>query len=234
MKKLERELENLKERVAQMGDLTQTMVAEAVAALFDPGNDDHHDQVRSDERRLDQMQLDVDKEAVRLLTVYGPVAANLRLVLSVTRINAELERIGDQTVSMCNHIELMASESDRQPLPQFQGMAKLVGAMLYDALKAFRLDDSDKARSTMANDNLVDVLNDDIVHELLGGGSPPPSDAAAKAAAKDVAGSVAQIMISQSLERIGDQACNICEQIIYMVEGHDVRHLPLEHRSPKQ
>lgn len=220
MKKLERELENLKERVAKMGDLTESMVVEAIAALFDPQDNSHYERVLAEEDRLDQMQLDVDKEAIRLLTVYGPVAANLRLILSVTRINSELERIGDQTVSMCNHIQLMASKSETGLRDQFQGMAKLVRAMLYDTLKAFRLDDAGKARSTMANDNLVDVLNDEIVRELLGGGP----ERAPGANARNIAASVAQIMIAQSLERIGDQACNVCEQIIYMVEGADVRH----------
>ena len=224
MKKLERELENLKERIATMGDLTQTMVAEAVAAVEDPQDGSHYERVLEGETRLDLMQLEIDKEAIRLLTVYGPVAANLRLVLSVSRINSELERIGDQTVSMCNHIQLMAANSDAEPLPQFQGMAKLVQAILYDTLKAFRLDDAAKARATMASDNLVDVLNDEIVRELLGGDPDSPQ----VSTPADLAGSVAQIMISQSLERIADQACNVCEQIIYMVEGADVRHANVE------
>ncbi len=220
MKKLERELENLKQRVAEMGEVTESMVAEAVAALWDPHEDGHYQRVLDEEDRLDRMQLDVDKEAIRLLTVYGPVAANLRFVISVARINSELERIGDQTVSMCNHVHLLRSKSDAAPPAQFQGMAKPVRAMLHDALKAFRLDDGVKARATMASDSLVDVLNDEIVSELLGGDPGRPADAAAR----NLTVSVAEVMISQSLERIGDQASNICEQIIYMVEGADVRH----------
>jgi len=220
MKKLEQELENLKHRIAEMGDLAQSMVEEAVLALSDPQDDEHHRRVLDDEARLDQMQLDVDKETIRLLTVYGPVAGNLRLVISAARINSQLERVGDQTVSMCNHIQLLASHSDAPPLGQFESMTKLVRTMLYETLKAFRLDDAVKARSTMASDNLVDVLNDEIVRELLGNDSDQSDDAAAR----DVAASVAQVMISQSLERIADQACNVCEQIIYMVEGTDVRH----------
>jgi len=220
MKQLERELDNLKERIAKMGDLTQQMVAEAIEALSDLRNEKHCQQVLTDEERLDQMQLEIDKEAIRLLTIYAPVAANLRLVLSISRTNSELERIGDQTVSMCGHIQLMAAASDASLMPQFNGMAKLVRAMLYDALKAFRLDDAGKARSTIGSDNLVDVLNDEIVRELLGGGIEKTNGDSPRG----VAVSVAQIMISQSLERIADQACNICEQIIYMVEGADVRH----------
>ena len=220
MKKLEKELENLKHRIAEMGDLAQAMVEEAVLALSDPQDDKHHQRVLADEERLDQMQLDVDKETIRLLTVYGPVAGNLRLVISAARINSELERIGDQTVSMCNHIQLLASQSDAPPLEQFEGMAKLARTMLYETLKAFRLDDAVKARATMASDNLVDVINDEIVRELLGR-DPDQSDCGSTRA---IAASVAQIMIAQSLERIADQACNVCEQIIYMVEGADVRH----------
>ena len=218
MKKLERELENLKHRIAEMGDLAQSMVEEAVLALSDPQNDEHHRRVLAEEARLDQMQLDVDEEAIRLLTVYGPVAGNLRLVISAARINSELERIGDQTVSMCSHIRLLASQSDGPPLEQFRSMTKLVRTILYETLKAMRLDDAVKARATMASDNLVDVINDQIVRDLLGC-NPEQSGCGS---ARDIAASVAQIMISQALERIADQACNVCEQIIYMVEVTDI------------
>lgn len=228
MKKLEQELEALKERVSKMGDLAQSMVTEATAALFDPQEKNRYARVLAQESRLDQMQLDVDQEAIRLLTVYGPVAGDLRLVLSVSRINSELERIGDQTVSMYGHIRLMALKSNARPLGQFESMSKLVRTMLYDALKAFRLDDDAKAKATMASDNLVDVLNDEIVREVLGSGAEKPDGTPAK----DIAGSVALIMISQSLERIADQACNICEQIVYMVEGVDVRHRPDDRQVP--
>ena len=220
MKKLERELENLKHRIAEMGDLVQSMVEEAVMALANPRDGQYHQRVLADEERLDQMQLEVDKETIRLLTVYGPVAGNLRLVISAARINSELERIGDQTVSMCNHVALLASQSDVPPLEQFERMAKLVRTMLHETLKAFRLDDAVKARSTMADDNLIDVINDDIVRELLGNDNGQGDSETAR----DIAVSVAQIMISQALERIADQACNVCEQIIYMVEGTDIRH----------
>jgi phosphate transport system protein len=228
MKKLEHELDALKERVAAMGDLAQSMVTEATAALADPQNEDRYRSVLAQEDRLDQMQLDVDKEAIRLLTVYGPVAGDLRFVLSVSRINAELERIGDQTVSMYGHIRLMASKSDAAALGQFEGMTKLVRTMLYDALKAFRLGDAPRAKATMASDNLVDVLNDEIVREVLGN-SPERPDGLSP---EDIAGSVALIMISQSLERIADQTCNVCEQIVYMVEGIDVRHQSPDYRPP--
>lgn len=222
MKKLEQELDRLREHVAEMGDLVESMVAQAVQALSDPENRSLYERVLTEEDRLDQMQLDIDHEAIRLLTVYGPVAANLRFVLSVSRINAELERIGDQTVSMCNHIQLMVSRGDVTPLPQFQGMAKLVRAMLHDTLKAFRLDDSRKAKSTMAQDDLADVLNDEIIRELLSANGGESS----AGRPEEIVASLAQVLIAQALERIGDEACNVCEQIVYMVEGADIRHRP--------
>ncbi len=221
MKKLEHELDLLRQRVATMGDVAESMVDLAVQTLADPQDRPLYEKVLGDEDRLDQMQLEIDAEAIRLLTVYGPVAANLRLVLTVSRINSELERIGDQTVSMCHHIQLLASTDDVAPLPQFHAMAKLVRAMLHDALKAFRLDDSRKAKSTMGSDDLVDTLNDQIIRELLGGRAHGSSESSG---AEELLAPLAQILIAQSLERIGDQACNVCEQIVYMVEGADIRH----------
>ena len=222
MKKFEHELDVLRERVAKMGDLVESMVAHAIEALTEPEESSHYERVLAEEERLDQMQLDIDAEAIRLLTVYGPVAHDLRIILVVSRINSELERIGDQTVALCNHLQLMVTKSDTRPLAQFLRMAKVVRAMVHDALKAFRLDDSHRAHTTMASDNLVDTLNDQIIRELLGDGAeqPPPGTR------KDVVGSLSQILIAQALERVGDEACNICEQIVYMVEGADIRHSP--------
>jgi len=221
MKKFEQELGALRERMAEMGDLAESMVARAIQALWAPGNAAHREKVDADELRMDQMQLAIDAEAIRLLTVYGPVAANLRFILSASRVDSELERIGDQTVSMCHHVQLMVSHGDVAPLPQFERMTKLVRNILHDAVKAFRLEDSARAKSTMAEDEMVDALNDQIIRELL---QSDDEQAPPRRGPEDIAAALAQILIAQSLERIADQACNVCEQIVYMVEGADIRH----------
>jgi phosphate transport system protein len=173
------------------------------------------------EEQLDQMQIEVDREAIRLLTVYGPVATDLRFVLMVARINSELERVGDQAVNMCEDLQLMASKTNAAPLPEILKMSKLVAGMVRDAMAAFIQEDVRKAEEVLATDDVVDALNDQIVRELLS--DQVVRDAIAEPK-PDITDSLALILISRSLERIADQATNICEEVIYMIKGADIRH----------
>ncbi len=220
MKKFQQELNALRQRIVEMGNLTERMVGQAIDAIWDPHNQKRMEEVLADEERLDRMQVDIDREVIRLLTVYSPVAGDLRFILSVSRINAELERIGDHATNMCEGVQLMVSKSNAEPLPEFHKMAQVVRGMVNGALNAFLHDDSRKAQQTIANDDMVDALNDQIIGELL-------SHEVVRevlVSEKDIAGPLAQVLIARSLERIADQSTNICEEVVYMVRGDDIRH----------
>lgn len=196
------------------------MLASANKAINDRDNEALYSKVLEDEDRLDLMQLDVDREAVRLLTVFGPVASNLRFVLMASRIASELERIGDHAVNMCESLRLMAAKTEASPLPQLVKLSKVVGGMVHDANTAFVEGDTRVARGTIAHDDLADALNDQIITELL-------SDEVIRGAMNkpdEIAGALAQVLIARSLERIADQSTNICEEIIYLIKGQDIRH----------
>ena len=219
MKQLEQELEALRSRVIEMGSLTESMVVQAIDAVA-KANIHVIGPVFEAEERLDQLQVEIDGEAIRIMTVYSPVAGDLRLVLSVSRITAELERIGDHATNMCESLQLMTSQSNARPLAELVKMGGFVKEMVRDALTAFGQRDSKKAMATIASDNMVDALNDQIVKELL-------QDEVVRdvvEAKRDIAGSLSQILIASSLERIGDQATNISEEVVYMVDGSDIRH----------
>jgi phosphate transport system protein len=220
MKKLENELDQLRRQIIDMGNLTEKMVVGAIDALSVPGWSEVVQQVMAQEEELDKMQLRIDKEAVRILTVYSPVAADLRLVMSVSRMSSELERIGDHSVNMCESLRLMLAKTELTFLPTVKKMAEVVKGMVSDALNAFVQGDFRKAYATIANDNIVDALNDQVVEELLN----LQLVRSALAGPKDVAGALAQLLITRSLERIADQATNISEEIVYMVKGRDIRH----------
>ncbi|MCA9262662.1 MAG: phosphate signaling complex protein PhoU [Planctomycetales bacterium] len=220
MKKFDHELAGLRQRVVEMGNLAEKMVAAAIDAVTSANRDELIKSVEQAEEELDDMQVSLDKEAIRLLTVYSPVAADLRFVMSVSRINNELERIGDHAMNMCEAIQLMESKSDNPPLAQIEKMAVVVKEMMADALNAFLQDDIAKARETIASDDMVDALNDQIVEELL---HPEIVRQAADGRA-EIADALSQILIGRSLERIADQSTNISEEVIYMVRGQDVRH----------
>lgn len=224
MKKFEHELNQLRQRVVEMGNLTETMVTQAIEVVFDPHNQTLFDTVIREEERLDQTQVAIDKEAVRLMTIYSPVAADLRFLLSVTRINNELERIGDNAVNVCEAVQLMASKTEMPPLPELKKMADLVRGMISDALNAFVQNDIHRAEATIASDDMIDALNDQVIGELL----DDQTVHEVLANQRNITGALAQLLIARSLERIADQATNISEEVVYMVRGLDIRHQPPE------
>ncbi|MCA9198073.1 MAG: phosphate signaling complex protein PhoU [Planctomycetales bacterium] len=220
MKKQEQEWEGLRRRVIEMGNLAEAMVGVAVEAITSSEVDSLIKKVLQQEEQLDKMQLAVDKEAIRLLTVYSPVAADLRFIMTVSRITGELERVGDHATNLCESIQLMTAKTHVTPSENLQKMGSLVSTMMHDALDAFARNDMLAARSTIAQDDMIDAINDQVLEELL-------SDQLVRevlSGTKDIAGSLAQLLIARSLERIGDQATNISEEVVYMVKGDDIRH----------
>jgi phosphate transport system protein len=224
VKKFDQELASLRTRVVEMGQVAQSMVEMAIAAMTDL--DAVYDRVLQAEDRLDQMELDIDHECVRLLTVYSPVAANLRFILSVSHVNNALERIGDQAVGLCHTIDFAGKHESAggEALPKLKQMGEIVQAMIRDAILAFVDENAVLAESTIAQDDAADALNDQVMREVLGG-----TGGRENGKARDVSGALTQILIAGSLERFGDQATNICEEVIYMVQGWDVRH---SHKNP--
>ncbi len=135
---------------------------------------------------------------------------------------------GDQVVNVCESLQLLQTKPDRPALPEIQRMADLVCQMLDDTIAAYFDNDADKAELTRSHDDLVDALNaqvikkllsDEVLHEVLTG-------------TQDIADALAQILVARHLERIADQAVNICKEVIYVVRGEDVRHVG-EHATQK-
>jgi phosphate transport system protein len=223
MKKLDHELEVFRQQLIDMGNLTERMFRQAAEALVDPRKSDLSRVIADEENRLDLMQLAIDKEAIRLLTIYSPVAGDLRMIMSISRITAELERIGDHTMNMCESVQLLLSRGEIDLPPAVLRMATVVSGMLHEALDAFAQQDISKAHSTIAADNIVDALNDQIMGALL----DMEFVRDVLAGASDMASALGQLLITRSLERIADQATNISEEVVYMVKGDDIRHRSL-------
>jgi len=222
MKKFDHDLEALQDRVAEMAGLTQSMVALATAGVLDRTKN-VRDQVEAKEAQLNDMQTSIDHEAIRMLTVYSPVATQLRYVLVVTHITAQLERIGDQVVNVCEALDLMQSSVDHEVLSDLKKMSELVGQMIQDAFASYFEKDAAKAETTRSHDDVIDALNASIIKRLL-------SDEVLHGVLKgtqDIADALAQILLARHLERIADQAVNICKEVVYLVRGDDVRHAHL-------
>ena len=214
MRKFELELDSLKNRLLEMGQVAERMVARASEALVQRDRKIVAD-VLAGEERLDRFQVEIDGEAVRLITVYTPTAKDLRFLLMVVRINTEIERIGDQAVNNCEYVEMFLSNPPARPLHDLSRMTDIACEMVHGALAAFASEDVDMARQVVALDDQVDALNRQTFTDLLADSADDPDT---------VKRSMSLILLARSLERIADHAENICEEVVFLVKGEDIRH----------
>ena len=214
MKKFEEQLKSLKTQMMEMCSIAEQMISLALEALI-RRDASIIEQVLEREQKINQMQIAIDNEAIRMMTIYGPVAMDLRFLLMVARINTELERLGDQSVNMCEYIQLFLGEPQLKRLIDIPRMAEITRGMVHDAIEAFHDGDAEKAENVLGKDDLVDALNDQIFSDLV---------TFMREDSQAIKRALALILIARSLERMADHATNISEEVIYLVKGEDVRH----------
>jgi phosphate transport system protein len=167
------------------------------------------------EKRVNQDHKAVDEACVKLLALQQPLAADLRLIVATIKINSDLERMGDQAVNIAHNTERYLAEEALKPLADLPEMAAQVKSMVRDAIDAFVRRDLELARRVLKQDDVVDNLKDkifiDVLHVL-------------KTEIGKLPQGLSLILIARNLERIGDHATNIAEDIIYALTGEDVRH----------
>ncbi len=221
MKALDSQLSGLRERVITMGNVTLQMVSHVDDVLARPQDETLLREIFRQEEELDRLQVDIDHLAMQLLVLYCPVAADLRMLMSVSRLTVELERMGDQVVNLCQSLHLLPGSGHACLLPEIQELAQVVKQMVADTLEAFIQGDSPKAQSIIQRDLQADTLSHRVVEQLLSG-QTSREEACQQ---PDLADALVQVLIARALERIGDLATNICEEVVYTVKGQDIRHL---------
>jgi phosphate transport system protein len=164
--------------------------------------------INATERRLDELVLD-------LLAMQQPMAVDLRLILAISKCNADLERIGDQAVNIAECVEQLLSLPEHGAMIDVPQMALLAGTMLRRALNAFAAADPAEARAVLLLDDELDAFNEDAFHRVT---SAVGRDARFTRYLLNI------LIITRNLERIGDHATNIAEDVIFWVRGADVRH----------
>ncbi len=216
----ELELEELKQRLLWMAGLAEKAVHEAVQALFEK-KEDLARKVLEEETAINDMQLEIDDRVLRLLALQQPMAVDLRFILSASRINNDLERIGDQAVNIAQAALRILRHPQVKPYVDLPRMSALAEGMVRDSLNALVQRDAELARSVLVRDDEVDRLRDQIFRELL---TYMMENSAVIFSAFEL------ILVAKNLERIGDHATNIAEDVIYMVAGRDIRHLAPDRR----
>jgi phosphate transport system protein len=210
----ELELEDLKERLLWMGSLADRAIHQAVQAVLD-GDEELGQAVLREETTINELQIEIDDRVVRMLALHQLMAADLRFVLAIARINNDLERIGDQAVNIAQSSLRIVRHPRVKPYVDLPRMGELAEKMMRDSLDSLVRRDVELARSVLARDDQVDQLRDQIFRELL---SYMMGDSSVVFPAFEL------ILVAKNLERVADHATNIAEDVIYMVAGSDVRH----------
>jgi phosphate transport system protein len=210
----EDDLQALKNRLLTMGALVEERVHQSVRALIDRHLDEA-EQVISGDQEVNDLQIEIDDRCLKLLALQQPIATDLRLITAAMKINADLERIGDQAVNIAENVIKLLPHPPLKPLIDIPRMAELAEKMTRDALDAFVRKDPGLARNVLERDDEVDSLKDQVFRELLTYMMADPGT---------IPRALALILISRNLERIADHATNIAEDVIFLVEAKDVRH----------
>jgi phosphate transport system protein len=208
------ELEELSQKLLEMAGLVESAIHRSVRSLIEQDRE-LAQQVIRDEPVINRMEMEIDGLSTRLLALRQPVARDLRFLTAALKINTDLERIGD----LANHIaerslSLMHHPLVR-PMTDIPKMASLVQSMLLKVLEAFVKGDADLARSVLLADDEVDRLRDAVYVELM---ETMQRDPGLVPAAIDL------IFVARNLERIGDHTTNIAEDVVFLIQGVDVRH----------
>jgi phosphate transport system protein len=208
------ELRTLTDRLSAMGALVEARASDAVTALVQ-NRPELAAFVASGDQDVNDIELEVDGLSFKLLALQHPVASDLRRVRSIIMVNTDLERVGDQAVNIAQAAIDLTSQPPLKPLFDMQGLAHVALGMLHDSLKAFVEEDVVLAREVLERDNEADALRDAVFRVLLTHMMADPST---------ITRALSLILISRFLERIADHATNIAEDLIFLVEGRDVRH----------
>lgn len=212
---------SLKKKLLQMGAMAEQMIRDIVSVVVS-GQQNLTDEISRKEQQMDILQNEIDEETVRMITIHTPVAGNLRMLIVAARINAELERIGDQVMNIGFYAKSLLKQEHPEPVDDIPGLAEMAGDMVSAALDAFTQKSGQTARVVVRADNNVDQLHDQIFRKLI---------ARAAEAAETITGVLELILIARAFERIADHAVSIAEDVIYMVEARNIRH---EHDSAEE
>jgi phosphate transport system protein len=216
----EQDLEELKQRLLWMASLAERSVHQAVHAVLE-SDENLAQTVLQEEDAINEMQIEIDDRVQRLLALQQPMAIDLRFILAVSRINNDLERIGDQAVNIAQSALRILRHPQVKPYVDLPRMSELVETMVRDSLNALVQKDQELAKNVLARDDEVDRLRDQMFRELL---------TYMMENSRVVFPAFELILVAKNLERIGDHATNIAEDVIYIVVGRDIRHPALDRR----
>ena len=217
-KHLQRQIDQLKEKILFVGSMVESAIANAVSALVER-DENLAVKVLEEDAEIDRMEVDVEEDCLKILALYQPVAVDLRFVVAVLKINNDLERMGDLAKNIAKRV-LYLARVDRVDVPvDFRAMAVRAQDMVKRSLDALVTADSSLAHRVRQDDDELDGMRRKIHEEIR---------AAVRRRPEQTETLLKLYSVAKHLERLGDMATNVAEDVIYMVEGDIVRHLDEE------
>jgi phosphate transport system protein len=211
---LDHDTEELKKLLVIMGGEVENQLNLAIRALVER-DISLSERVISGDEVIDQREMEVDHRALELIIRHRPLARDLRLFITATKIAPDLERVADHAVNIAQYSKELSSSPPLKMLITIPEMATIAVGMVRDSITAFVHGDSHLARDIISRDDQVDARNEQVFRELLTYMMEDP---------RSIPRALRLLMVARSLERIADQATNIAEQVVFLVEAEDIRH----------
>ena len=216
------ELSVISNRVLEMGGLVESQVAQAVHALSEFSSETAS-QVLRQEVRVNQMELDIDRDLSAIIARRQPTARDLRLLIAISKTIANLERVGDEAARIARAVDRLIGIGVptrlRLPVGDLRFEADLAIASLRNALDAFARLDTTRALEVLKHDDQIDQEFDGLLRKLITYMMEDP---------RTISASIDLVFVAKAIERVGDHAKNLAEAVIYVVKGTDVRHVAVE------
>lgn len=209
------DIDRIRQDLLRMGGQVEDMISNSMRALVERSSDVASAVIQSDDA-IDSLQKQIDEECQTVLALYQPTASDMRFLVSAMKIDTDLERMGDSAVNIAQSVLVLNQEPPLKPYVDLPRMTLLVNGMVRDALDCFVKRDSHTAIEVCKRDDEVDALYHQLFRELLTYMMEDP---------RSVTRALHLLLIARNLERVADHATNIAEDVVYYVEGRDIRHL---------
>jgi phosphate transport system protein len=212
---LKERIVELKKNLTEFASLIENILEKSLKGLLRREKELLSGVIERDEPKTNVLEIEIEEQCISLLAQYQPEAKDLRTILMILKMNNDLERMGDHAVNICESALYLIERPEVKPLLDLPRMAEETKTMVRDSITAFINEDAKLAQSVCERDNTIDNLREQTIRELI---TYMTSDATT------IERSLHLMRISHNFERIADLATNICEDVIYIVEGHIIKH----------
>ena len=212
----DKDIEEIKDLLLRMGAMVEDAMSQSIRALLERDSVLAEEVIAHDDE-IDQMELTIDQKTFELIAKMQPTATDLRFVATIMKITPELERIADLAQDVCERVIELNREPQLRPTVQLPHLAENAQKMVRDALDSFVRGDAHLARQVIRNDDVVDQLTEDSFRTMLTYMLENP---------RNISPAIRLTFIGKYFERMADGATNICEMVVYLVEGKMIKHTP--------